>query len=161
MEPTTKDFASRLPRDSAYETWLRRSLGLFIGAFLVLGLMAGYRAWVQVFSVRLQTTDAALGPGDTVHVGVKTSGRTFVQVRLELLQSGQAETLAIDEIPKNGDAALDPRPQRRDLSVALPSGLWTRFHSGPALLRATAVGRPQWLRTPPPTVRELTVTLQR
>jgi hypothetical protein len=35
-----------------------------------------------------------------------------------------------------------------------------RFEPGTATLRATAVGRPQWLRVPPPTVREQPVIIQ-
>ncbi len=154
------DIASRPQRDPALLTWIRRTLGLCTAAFLLNGSLSGYRAWVQVISLSLQAADTVVGPGATVHLSVETSGRTFVQVRLELVQSGRTESLALEEIPKNGDAALDPRPQRRALTLALPPALWNRFHSGPALLRATAIGRPQWLRTPPPTVRELTVTLR-
>jgi len=33
------------------------------------------------------------------------------------------------------------------------------FDAGAATLRASAVGRPQWLRVPPPTIRERSVTI--
>lgn len=153
-------FVLSLPREPRLVTWAHRGLGLFIAAFLLLGAIGSYRAWVQVYRVGVQVRDPVLGPAGTVQVRVVTSGRTFVDVRLELLQSGQAELLARHEIPKNDDAAFDFRSQRYLLALTLQPALWTRFHSGPAILRATATGRPQWLRTPPPTVSEYTVTLR-
>jgi hypothetical protein len=153
-------FASRLRAEPALITWGRRILGLLTVLFLLDATVSGYRAWVQIFRLNLQMADTVLSPGSSVQVSVKTSGRTFVQVRLELLQSGRTEVLAVEDIPKNGDASLDPRAQYRTLIVQLPPALWSRFRSGPALLRATAIGRPQWLRTPPPTVRERSITLR-
>jgi hypothetical protein len=35
------------------------------------------------------------------------------------------------------------------------------FEPGAATLRASAVGRPQWLRVPPPTIREQSVSIER
>ena len=152
-------FAHRLQPEPALVTWTRRILIFLTALFLLDGVASSYRAWVQVLSLSLQLADTVVAPGSGVQVNVKTSGRTFVQVRVELTQSGRTEVLALEEIPKNLDAGLDPRPQRRVMEVPLPPTLWDRFHSGPAVLRATATGRPQWLRTPPPTVRELTITL--
>jgi hypothetical protein len=37
--------------------------------------------------------------------------------------------------------------------------LLARFASGAAVVRATAHGRPQWMRTPPPEVREVAVEI--
>lgn len=152
--------ASPLPRDPSLLVWMRRGLGLLVAAFLLLGAVSAYRAWVQVYRVSLQTVDAVLGPGAAVQVNAVTSGRTFVQLHLQLLQDGRAATLALDTVPKNVDATEDPRPQRRVVNVTLSPALWQQFHTGPALLRVTALGRPQWLRTPPPTIREISVTLR-
>ena len=153
-------FASRPRAEPVLITWVRRSLGFLTVLIVLDGAVSAYRAWVQVFSLNLQVADTALSPKSSVQVSVTTSGRTYVQVQLALLQSGRTEVLALEEIPKNNDAALDPRPQRRTSIVELPRALWNRFRTGPGVLRATAIGRPQWLRTPPPTVRELTVTLR-
>jgi hypothetical protein len=54
---------------------------------------------------------------------------------------------------------MDPRPWRGSLRVVLGPGALAGFTSGPAQLRATATGRPQWTRLPPPTVRETAVML--
>jgi len=35
-----------------------------------------------------------------------------------------------------------------------------QFDGGKAWLRATAVGRPQWTRLPPPVIKELVVEIQ-
>jgi hypothetical protein len=153
-------FADRQRPELALVTWTRRILVILTALFLLDGAVSSYRAWVQVFSLSLEVADTLVGPGSDVQVSVRTSGRTYVQVRVELAQSGRTEVLALEEVPKNGDAGLDPRPQRRVLMVALPPALWNRFRSGPAVLRATAIGRPQWLRTPPPTVREVAIALR-
>ena len=47
------------------------------------------------------------------------------------------------------------------MAVVLTPELLGRFEAGAALLRATARGRPQWLREPPPEAREIAVELQR
>jgi hypothetical protein len=45
--------------------------------------------------------------------------------------------------------------------VVLAPEQLARFLSGPATVRATATGRRQWLRLPPPTVREAAVDIRR
>ncbi len=149
-----------LSREPRLFVWMRRGLGLFITIALVDGAISSYRAWVQVYTVSIATADSVLAPGAIIQVRAVTSGRTFVQLRVELIQSSETEALLIHDVAPNADPGLDPRPRRVGLTAAVPMTLWGRFHQGPALLRVTAAGRPQWLRTPPPTVRELAVTLQ-
>ncbi|MEP6571385.1 MAG: hypothetical protein ABJD11_01775 [Gemmatimonadota bacterium] len=144
---------------SPFVIWVRRALSLVALVFIVLATISGYRALVQVYDLSLEA-DGVVAPGAVVQVAAISSGRNSVDVRLDLIQSGRVETLAFESIPYNGIASLDPRPARRAFSVVLPAELWNRFHSGAASLRATAIGRSQWLRTPPPTVRERTITLQ-
>jgi hypothetical protein len=80
-------------------------------------------------------------------------------VRLELVQGARAETLGTLTTRGNRDGALDPRPRHATLTVTLTPATVRRFAAGPAVLRAVATGASQWLRTPPPTVREARVTL--
>ena len=47
------------------------------------------------------------------------------------------------------------------LSVTLTPAMLSEFDPGPATLRASAVGRPQWLRVPPPSIREQAVSIGR
>jgi hypothetical protein len=67
----------------------------------------------------------------------------------------------VRQVPKNRDAATDPRPRRDSLAVVLTPELLEGFRVGPVLVRAVARGRPQWLREPPPTVREAALKIQR
>lgn len=83
----------------------------------------------------------------------------MVELNLELVQGPQRVLLSTVEVPKNGDAALDPRTRHADLLRLLTQADINAFEPGPALLRATATGRPQWMRTPPPTVKEISVRI--
>ncbi|HEX6623698.1 MAG TPA: hypothetical protein VF064_08300 [Pyrinomonadaceae bacterium] len=122
-----------------------------------LALVSGYRAYYQVWGLELHLPGRVLRDGSTVRTSVLTSGRTFVDVRLEMLQDGHTELLAARQVPRNDFAVYDPRPQRAALTAALTPEVLARFRAGPALVRATAIGRPQWLRVPPPEVREFAV----
>lgn len=90
-----------------------------------------------------------------------SSGRTYADVRLELRQGVHSETLAMQTVPGNEYGFFDPRTQRASQTVMLTPELLSRFAAGAAQLRATAHGRSQWTRTPPPVVRELDVEIER
>jgi hypothetical protein len=126
----------------------------------ITALASGYRAYFQVLSLELHLTEPTLSNGSIIQTSVVASGRTLVDVRLELIQGAHSETLALQRVPGNVWAAFDPRPQRASQSVALTPELLARFQTGAAQLRATATGRPQWTRLPPPTVRELTIDIK-
>jgi hypothetical protein len=74
---------------------------------------------------------------------------------LELVQGAVAETLGCP----NENASYDPRPKRASASVVLTPASLAPFKPGLALVRATANGGMQWLRTPPPTIREQRVEI--
>jgi hypothetical protein len=69
--------------------------------------------------------------------------------------------LAVQQVRGNDWASFDPRPRRASQRVLLTPEQLARFPDGPATVRATATGRPQWLRLPPPTVREAAVEIRR
>ena len=123
------------------------------------GLFSSYRAWVQVRSLELVAPGGQIRSGDSIRVRTVSWARTYVDVDLLLLQGSRAETLAFHEIPKNHNASIDPRWRRDSILVVLTQGLLAPFDPGDATLRATAIGGPQWLRTPPPLVRETTVRI--
>jgi hypothetical protein len=56
---------------------------------------------------------------------------------------------------------FDPRPKYGSVVVTLTPAMLSDFEPGTATLRASAVGRPQWLRVPPPTIREQSVSIER
>jgi hypothetical protein len=127
--------------------------------FAIFGGFSGYRAWVQVKSVALRLSDRDLHPGDVVEVDGVSWARTTVTVRLVLQQGALAETLAVHRIPSNHVASLDPRTRSVHLMVPIERELLARFRPGDAVLRAHAIGGPQWLRTPPPKMREVGVRI--
>ena len=140
-------------RDPFWRVAVRRTSLTLAGGLVLLALASSYRAWFQVYSLDLLVSDAALRAGDSVRVNIVTSGRTYVSVRLELEQPGGAMLLASQVVPKNRDGAMDPRYRRSTMTFTFGRDL-TQKIDGDGLLRATAVGRPQWMRTPPPTVKE-------
>jgi hypothetical protein len=79
--------------------------------------------------------------------------------RIELVQGQRVTMLGEVYLPRNHEPVFDPRPQRGSVVVALTPELLAGFEPGTATLRASAVGRPQWLRVPPPTIREQPVTI--
>ena len=124
-----------------------------------LALVSGWRAIVQVRRLVVHAPARALTAGDTVAIDVVTSGRTFVDVALVMEQDGRTIPLGTHREPGNRDLAMDPRPRRVALWTTLAPAPLAGLHAGPATLRATAVGRRQWLRLPPPTVHALPVVL--
>jgi hypothetical protein len=129
-----------------------------VSAWSVIALISGYRAIWQVQRLELQVPDATLRPGSTISVNTLSSGRVNVRVILELVQGAQVETLATQRLPSNHPTFI-PRWRTGNLSHAVSSATLQRFVPGPAIVRVTAHGAPQWTRTPPPEVRERQVSL--
>jgi hypothetical protein len=142
------------------ERWLRRTIIIVVLAtYVVPGVFSSYRAWVQVHSLDLLVPHRELRPGDTIRVNTVSWARTWVDVELLLVQGVRADTLATHRIPKNHNASIDPRWRRDSIIVVLSRPQLAGYDRGPATLRARAIGGPQWLRTPPPLLRESAVQL--
>jgi hypothetical protein len=137
---------------------LKKAFVVTIGALLVTGAISSYRAYVQVKSLEVMA-EQELTPGSNVRATVVGSGRTMVDVKVELIQGGYSETLMSMYLPGNDLAFFDPRSQSTENQVQITADRLSRFQPGPALIRAVAVGRHQWMRLPPPTVREIQVTI--
>ncbi|HEY0172422.1 MAG TPA: hypothetical protein VGB98_15475 [Pyrinomonadaceae bacterium] len=140
---------------------LKRAALALLALCAVTAAASGYRAYYQVRSLALHLSGPALRGGSVIRFEVSGSGRTTVDVRVELIQGGHSETLAERRLPGNGWAAFDPRPTGASHSVAVTPEHLARFRDGAAKVRATATGRPQWTRLPPPTVRETEVEILR
>ena len=147
------------------ESWplllLKRATLLFLALCFVTAMTSAHRAYFQVRSLELRVAEPVLRAGSVVETEVVISGRTTADVRVELIQDARALTLAVQRVPGNEWAAIDPRTQRAAQSITLTPEDLSHFHTGTASLRATATGRPQWLRLPPPTVREFLVVIRR
>jgi len=66
---------------------------------------------------------------------------------------------ALRHLRRNHTASLDPRIRSAHLMVPIERELLAHFHPGDAVLRAHAIGGPQWLRTPPPKVQQIAVRI--
>ena len=145
---------------SPVERWIRSAvIALVLVMYVIPGLFSSYRAWVQIHSLQLIVPRKDLRVGDTIRVNTVSWARTWVDVDLVLIQGTRSDTLAWHEIPKNHNASIDPRWRRDSMSVVLTQSLLAGFAQGAATIRARAIGGPQWLRTPPPLVRESVVQL--
>jgi hypothetical protein len=140
---------------------VRKLVIVLIAVHVPLACWSGYRAIVQVQRLELSAPDRVMRGGSGVSVGIVSSGRATVDVTLEMIQGGRAETLGTRRVQTGGSPAYDPRFRRDSLAVVLTSEQLARFSPGAALLRATARGRSQWMRTPRPEVRELPVEIRR
>ena len=142
----------------------RFGIGLACTFVFVAGI-AGYRAIVQIYRVELQSPDT-LRAGSEIQVGITTSGRVTSSATLVLVQGTRIDTLLRRVISDNHigwfiSQSINPFPVRDSMTVLLTPELLSRFDSGPATLRAIGLGASQWMRVPPPTVRERNVMLVR
>ena len=128
---------------------------------VVLASWSGYRAIVQVYSVDLTVADSVIRAGSPVTYSAVGSGRVTVTLHLELLQDSLKQPLGQQMINTNTTPSYDPRPIRGGATVSVTPEMLARFAPGAATIRATAIGRAQWLRTPPPTVREIPVVIEK
>jgi len=138
--------------------WLKRVFKFVIVALLAIGMVSSHRAYIQVRSLELNAPHS-LSAGSIVETAVVTSGRTTVDVDVDLIQGTQSERLFRLHVPGSELAFFDPRTRHGSQSITLTSELLSKFQPGAARLRSVATGRPQWMRLPPPTVRELDVEL--
>ena len=147
-------------RDARPIAWMKRFFIAVVVVLLVIGAVSAHRAYFQVRSLDLKAPQT-LSAGSFVEADVVASGRNRIRVEVELVQGNYTELLFALNVPGNNLAFFDPRAQHATQSVVLDNERLFRFQPGAARLRATATGRPQWGRTPPPTVREIDVRVQR
>lgn len=140
--------------------WLKRLFALVIVALLAIGMVSSHRAYVQVRSLEL-SAPGLLVEGSVVETAVVTSGRTMCDVEVYLVQGSNSERLLRLHVPGNELGFFDPRTQHASESVTLTRETLSKFQSGSARVRSVATGRPQWMRLPPPTVREIEVEIKK
>lgn len=136
---------------------------IFIAAVILLlaiGAVSSHRAYFQVRDLQI-ASGGSISTGSTVSTSVVTSGRTTVDVRVELVQGNRFQPLMTMRVRGNELGFFDPRQQRASQTETITSEQLKGFQQGDAKLRAVAVGRPQWGRLPPPTVTEMHVNIDR
>ena len=139
---------------------LQRVFSIVIVALLAIGAVSSYRAYVQVRTLELNV-GSEVREGTEITASVVTSGRTTVDVVVELVQGSHSETLCAMQVRGNELAFFDPRSQQTSQTMVVTNEQLSRFDPGSAIIRATATGRPQWTRLPPPTVIEKSVEIHR
>jgi len=145
--------------ERTFDRIVRRTIVAIITPFLISGAIASYRAYVQVRRLDL-TAGSDLRAGSRVQADVVTSGRVPVTLQIELVQEAQAEIIATVVVPNSREPFFDPRTVKGTLSATITPEMLARFAPGSATIRATARGRPQWMREPPPLVRQVPVVLE-
>jgi hypothetical protein len=83
-------------------------------------------------------SDSILRPGSTIETNLCSYARTPIEVRLELVQGAPAETFALQHLPGNDWAFLDPLPRQVAQTNVLTADFLNHFEKGRALVRATA-----------------------
>jgi hypothetical protein len=131
-----------------------------VAVHVVLATFSGYRAIWQIHRLDLVVGDSVLRAGTSVGFDVASWGRAEAGAVLELIQGPVVETLAVRSLPRNRNASYDPRLQRASALVVLTPAHLAQFRPGEVVVRATATGGMQWLRTPPPTIRERRVVIR-
>lgn len=154
-------FESQSIREPRPTALLKKAVLILLALCFVTALASGYRAYYQVRSLELRLDGPTIRAGSVIQIDVSGSGRTTIDVRVELIQGGHTETLAVHQMRGNEWASFDPRPRRASPTVVVTPEQLVRFTDGAAKVRATATGRPQWMRLPPPTVREVGVEIRR
>lgn len=148
----------RRPRSIEF---VKTALKTLVGAYLLIGLTAGYRAYYQIGNLQLHTDEKEIRAGSKIKTNVVSYARVPITVKLELVQGERVAELSAQVVRKNDWAFLDPRPRSATQSLVINADMLASFQPGPARLRATAVGRQQLSHTPPPVVRELIVEIER
>jgi hypothetical protein len=138
---------------------LRWIVGPLVAVHVVLATISGYRAIVQIYRVDLSVSNRLLRPGASISFSYVSSARVPTDAELVLLQGSVSRKLATAELPANDNPSYDPRSRTAAKTVAVSDDALAGFAAGPAVVRVTAYGNRQWLRTPPPVVKEIAVTI--
>jgi hypothetical protein len=154
-------FDKRLERESRALRLVRWTIIGAAALHFSLALVSGYRAWVQVTSLRIETSDETLGPGSSISVEAVTSGRNPVTISLNAIQGGTFRTLASVTVPENHNRFYDPRTQRQRFVIVMTPDLLGTLEEGPVLLQARGLGRSQFLRVPPPMIVQREAAISR
>jgi len=139
---------------------LRLPIVTGLALFLAIGVMASYRAYYPVSSVRIVVAEPTLRPGSGIQVDTVCSGRGPVTIRVDLVQGDRVETAAIDRVSSRGWPFWDIRVVKHSTYAVVSGALLQRLDAGPAIIRATVEGAPAWLRQPPAVVREVSAQVQ-
>lgn len=141
-------------------TLMKRVCVPLLTLYLIIGAISAYRAWYQVRRLNLSVASPVLRSGTAVDYSVVSYARTTLDVRVELIQGAHTETIGTIFLRGNEWGFFDPRNKSAAKTTFVPAEILNRFDEGAAVVRATAIGREQWTRLPPPVIREVPITIQ-
>lgn len=147
-------------RDARPIAFLKKLIWVIAIAFLLIGIISSHRAYYQVRSLEITSSNRVLNNSPILQCLVVASGRTYVDLEIELIQGSHSEKLTERRVPSNEYAFFDPRTQKASVSIVVTQEVLASFKPGPATIRATAFGHPQWTRVPPPVIREVMVEIR-
>ena len=159
MDSEEQIFSRQVATAPRWMVLFKRTVIFVVALHLLIGIVSSCRAYFQVHSLNITAAADVLQQGSLIETKVITYGRTTVDVRLELIQQGRVVSLHEQRVPGNEFGFYDPRTQSASFSVIITPQSLNRLEAGPAVLRATALGRHQWMRLPPPLVREIPVSI--
>ena len=160
METKDAIFNSPELRDTRAFAWVKRACAIVVSVYLVIGMIAAYRALVQVHRLEVQSPEV-LQPGSEVSATVVSYARVPLEIRIELVQGEHYEIIAVQRVPNNEWSLLDPRTQTASLTAILSADILERFAEGKAIVRATVDRRQQLGRHAPPVIQEQVVNIPR
>src|ERR1019366_2849494 len=103
MTTAKLSFSERASKGSRVLRVVQRVIIIVALLHVAIGVWSAYRAWVQVRSLDLKVMSPALSAGMPTYVHVVTSGRTPVDVRLELIQGSHSVMLAALRVAPSRD----------------------------------------------------------
>src|SRR5215204_394405 len=110
---------------------------VFVGvviALLVIGAVSSYRAYVQVKSLQINASQI-LRAGSKVDLSLVSSGRTTVEVNVELIQNSHSQTILTMQLKGNGLGCVGPRTKSAGERGVRRGGQGNEFRPGSAALR--------------------------
>ncbi len=119
------------------------------------------RAYFQLRHLEIRIESADLHAGSEIRAEAVWSDRVPVALTLQIMQERQLRVLDSGNIPASHEPFFDPRAVQGRLSVRVTPEMLGSSTKGPAVVRATLRGRPQWLRELHPLQRETVVRLGR
>src|SRR5215475_9764088 len=111
--------------------WLKRVFRFVIVVFLAIGMVSSHRAYIQVRNLELKAPHT-LSAGSNIEIAVLTSGRTTVDVDVDLIQGARSERLFRLHVPGSELAFFDPRTRNGSQLITLTAEQLSKFQTGAA-----------------------------
>jgi len=135
-------------------------LGLIVVAGLFVGARGAFRAGGAP-EISIEPGKKAIGPRTPVRVSASEPGRGLSHLKVELVQSGKAETLYEKSYtPRSSWSFGGTSTSSDEVRFEVGREIQKSLKQEPATIRVTADRAPSWLRHPDPIVKEVTLPVR-